>query len=365
MPLFNYTKKKWLEVNNMTALLNQYFLIFVGIIVSLLASRLAITIAKKYNIIDYPGRTSHGIHTTSTPLAGGMSIVISLFVILLVSELLFDHKIQIVFLSMLLVFIFGLIDDVRGLSALIKLCGQLIATAVIIFSGTRIGIFESPQFVLCGLGVWGYRLDIVLTMLWIVGLTNAFNLVDSMDGVSLGLATIVFTFLVLTSEESQDISLSLFAAAMAGIGLGLLFYNSYPAKVFLGDSGAQILGFVISVILINYSPVKSVNQNSSWFIPILLVAFPIFDTCLVFFSRIRRGKAFYKAHLDHTFHRLVKLGFEQHKAVQVIHLSAILLGSAAFFIIYLPPIFANLVFGMFVLLAGALIIWLDRKSSWA
>jgi UDP-GlcNAc:undecaprenyl-phosphate GlcNAc-1-phosphate transferase len=146
---------------------------------------------------------------------------------------------------------------------------------------------------------------------------------------------------------------------LLGIGLGLSIYNYYPAQLFLGDSGAQILGFQLSIIGIWYTPLVNINQNSSWFVPILVLGFPIFDTCLVFFSRLRKAIPFYKARLDHTYHRLVSLGFPVTRAIYTIHFSAILLGWFGISLMYFPPLIANFFFAACILAGFGLIAFFD------
>jgi UDP-GlcNAc:undecaprenyl-phosphate GlcNAc-1-phosphate transferase len=206
-------------------------------------------------------------------------------------------------------------------------------------------------------------LDQLLTLLWIVGVTNAFNLVDSMDGLSVGLSAWAFAFFTLAMLDSQQHELSLLSAVLLGICIGLYFYNATPARLFLGDAGAQGLGLLLATIAILYTPLET-YQTSTWFVPILLVGVPIFDTSLVFFSRLRRGKRFYQGSMDHTFHRLVANGFEPGRAVLAMHLAALCLECAAFVAVSLPPLQSNLVF-LACLLAGAgWMIYLDDSKRW-
>jgi UDP-GlcNAc:undecaprenyl-phosphate GlcNAc-1-phosphate transferase len=127
----------------------------------------------------------------------------------------------------------------------------------------------------------------------------------------------------------------------------------------LGDSGSQTFGFLIAAIAMEYAPV-GLAPISSWFVPILLVGMPIFDTSLVVYSRIRRGLPVYKANLDHTYHRLVAFGVDGQRAVLIIHVTAVLLSLVAFVTFYLPPVIANTVFGM-LLFAGIVTIFLLER----
>jgi UDP-GlcNAc:undecaprenyl-phosphate GlcNAc-1-phosphate transferase len=135
-----------------------------------------------------------------------------------------------------------------------------------------------------------------------------------------------------------------------------------PARLFLGDSGSQTFGFLVAAIAMEYAPV-GLSPISSWFVPILLVGMPIFDTTLVVCSRFRKGLPVYKANLDHTYHRLVKLGLDERRAVLTIHLAALLLSLVAFVTFYLPPLIANLVFGLILILGTVIILYLERHGS--
>ena len=342
--------------------LDQYVILLFGVIMALISGRISILLCQKNKIIDFPGRTPHAIHSVPQPLGGGIAIAISLAVILLLFRSEFNSEITKIIIPALIIFIFGLIDDKKGLSASLKFFGQLLGTILIIVSGVRIQIFENTTFFISLISIWAYWLDIFITLVWIIGITNAFNLTDSMDGVALGLANIASAFFLLACISSNQPQLATFSAMLLGIGLGLSLYNFYPARMFLGDSGAQMLGFILSIIGIWYTPLVSINQNSSWFVPILILGIPIFDTCLVFISRFRKKMPFYKANLDHTYHRLITAGLPISRAIYFIHFFAILLGWIGILLMYLLPLIANVLFGLCVFTAGGIITYLEFKS---
>jgi UDP-GlcNAc:undecaprenyl-phosphate GlcNAc-1-phosphate transferase len=132
--------------------------------------------------------------------------------------------------------------------------------------------------------------------------------------------------------------------------------------MFLGDSGAQTFGFLLAAIGIIYNPVQF-PQGSSWFLPILILGVPIFDTCLVVFSRLRHKKYFYQAGHDHTYHRLFKLGMSSTHAVAVMHITTIVLGCLAFIALHLAPFFANILFGLILLVGFLVYLFLERKRN--
>ncbi|MGB7873920.1 MAG: MraY family glycosyltransferase, partial [Anaerolineales bacterium] len=248
-------------------------------------------------------------------------------------------------------------DDVRGLSALPKLMGQILASAVLIISNVSVHFvgsislpFLSPTIV--------SLLDILLTLFWLMGVTNAMNMIDSMDGIAVGVSGIAFLFFVLVTSLSGQTYLTEVSIVLLGITAGIYFYNVTPARLFLGDSGSQTFGFIVAAIAMEYAPV-GLSPVSSWFVPILLVGMPIFDTSLVVYSRVRRGLPIYHANLDHTYHRLVSIGLDGRRAVLTIHMAAIVLSLLAFATFYLSPIIANMIFGIILLAGIVAIILLD------
>jgi UDP-GlcNAc:undecaprenyl-phosphate GlcNAc-1-phosphate transferase len=147
---------------------------------------------------------------------------------------------------------------------------------------------------------------------------------------------------------------------LLGICLGLGFNNATPARFFLGDSGAQTIGFLLAAIAILFTPGDR-PQASSWFVPIMIMGIPIFDTTLVTLSRLRRRVPFYQAGNDHTYHRLVQAGLDSKRAVTAIHLASVILGCLAFIALNLEPLYANIMFAIVFLIGLVLILWMDRK----
>ena len=321
---------------------------------------LSIWIAKKAKIIDYPGKTSHTIHKTEVPKAGGIALVLSLATVSFLHRLINFPPIIIIFLAALIIFAFGLWDDRNGMNALIKLLGQICAVTVLALNGIRVQFFENTQFFISLNLVIALWVDIAITYFWIIAITNAFNLIDSINGLALGLAQIVSVFFIFSAIKADQPTLLFISSALIGINLGIFFFNRFPAKTFLGDSGAQTLGFILSAIAIIYTP-KAESQSSTWFIPIIVFGVPIFDTTLVMVSRTLKGIPFYKANLDHTYHRLVGLGWKKNHAVNVMHVSAILCGILAALCVNIKPLEANLLFAFWMLTFLSLLIYLEKK----
>jgi UDP-GlcNAc:undecaprenyl-phosphate/decaprenyl-phosphate GlcNAc-1-phosphate transferase len=338
----------------------QYFFLYVllAITISILLSPLLIFLAKRVNLVDIPGKSAHKIHTHPTPLAGGTVIMVSLVLLISIFGLWEELFVRSLLLSAGVVYVFGLLDDARGLSALPKLIGQTVAGILLITSGVSVHFIESLQLSFLS-PIMMRALDMAITLFWLIGITNAMNMIDSMDGLAAGLSAITFIFFLPVTIASGQVYLTAISVILLGICMGVYFFNITPAQLFLGDSGAQTLGFIVAAIAMAYTPV-GLPPATSWFVPILLLAIPIFDTTLVTVSRIRRKLPFYKANRDHTYHRLVALGLSPLRAVMAVHLVAILIDCLAFVALSLSALLANILFGT-ILLAGVIVIILLEK----
>ena len=315
---------------------------------ALLIGPLAYWITQKLDWTDDPKAAPHKKHKSPMPVAGGLVLFTAIIIGSLIFNVYRSPQVMAILLSSAIIFIFGLWDDLKNISPFRKLFGQLLATAVLIYMGVHVRLFHE---------VW---LNYIITIVWVVGITNAFNFVDSMDGLAIGLAEIAAAFFMLVTIDSGQLELSMISTILVGVCLGAFFYNATPAIFFLGDSGAQYLGFILAALGIAYNPL-GFERLASWYVPILLVGVPIFDMSLVVFSRMRRKKPIYQANLDHTYHRLLILGMKSNRAVLSMHMVAILLGCLAFIALPLPPLIANVIFGAVLLTGGIGILLLDIK----
>lgn len=216
----------------------------------------------------------------------------------------------------------GIWDDRWGLRPTLKLVGQILAALILVYTGVRTALFPWPL------------LDAALTVFWVVGITNAFNLLDNMDGLSGGVGAVAaafFTLLAAMSRPSQVLVAAL-SAAIFGVCLGFLVYNFNPATIFMGDAGALFIGYTLAAIGIKLRFLGNVTFVT-WMIPVLVLGVPIFDTTLVFVSRLRRGlNPLTTPGQDHTSHRLVAMGYTQREAVMILYLIGGALGVVAMFI---------------------------------
>jgi UDP-GlcNAc:undecaprenyl-phosphate/decaprenyl-phosphate GlcNAc-1-phosphate transferase len=332
-------------------ILHLFPLIFWAILTTLLAAPIAIRLATRFQLIDHPNSSPHKIHQKPVPKAGGLAIGFAFLILNLANGNLQSAEIRALLFGSMVIFFFGLWDDLYRLSPVWKLLGQTIGTGILITQGVHIQMLGNTLLP-----------NIVLTFVWIIGMTNAFNLVDSMDGLAVGLAAIASAFFLLVTIDAGQAPLSALSAILLGSCIGMLYFNALPAQTFLGDSGAQFLGFILAALAIAYTP-PGLPQPSSWFVPILLLSVPIFDTSLVIISRLRKRKAIYQAGLDHTYHRLIELGFPSSRAVLTMHLAAIINGCIAFVALPQSPIWANAIFLATVLAWLFVLIWLENRRA--
>jgi UDP-GlcNAc:undecaprenyl-phosphate GlcNAc-1-phosphate transferase len=336
------------------------WLILASIIASFLITPFSIWVAKKADIIDYPDRSSHSIHKNPVPRAGGIAIILSLLIIITVKGIWAVADIRNILIPAVIIFFLGLWDDKEGMNAPTKFLGQVIATTILVIFDIRVMFLEKPDFFIQFDPGIAYGLDLLITYFWIIGITNAVNMIDSMDGLAIGICQIISAFFMLLLMVSNQPYLSNLAAILFGISWGFSFHNKQPAKTFLGDSGAQTMGFILAALAIQYHPI-AYSQASSWFAPILFFSVPIFDTTLVTLSRLLRGTPFYKANLDHTYHRLIKMGWIPTRAVSVLHLCEIVFSLIAVCSMYLSPTKANIIFFVWLLSFAILLYWLEKK----
>jgi UDP-GlcNAc:undecaprenyl-phosphate GlcNAc-1-phosphate transferase len=319
---------------------------------SLLLSPLAMRLAGHLGLVDVPGSAPHKRHSVPIPSMGGLVMGTAILIAYLVLQPKISREVLGILIGGGVVVIWGALDDRFGLAPYQKLAGQLLAAGILTLYDVQVHITRTD---------W---LDILVTLIWIVGLTNAFNLVDSMDGLAIGLSGIAAAFFMLVTIDASQPVLATLSAAVLGAAAGAFYFNVFPARMFLGDSGSQLLGFVLAAIGIAYVPGQAgLPQGVSWFTPILVLGVPIFDTALVVISRLRRRKPIFLADQDHTFHRLVAFGLDSTRSVIAMQLVAVMLGLIAFIALDVSVLGANIIFGTIVLGAFVLIFILESQLS--
>lgn len=337
--------------------------LFISFLVCVFTAILSTRFAIRTNLLDRPNSEPHKLHKHPVPISGGTALFSALLILLLVFRKTISRQLWGLTVSGLIIFCFALWDDYKALNWKVKLAGQILGAGILILFGTRTHLFDAPIFsshlpkTLCRI------FDIGLTMFWVVFITNAYNLVDSADGLMIGLSSWAEAFFIIAAMDAGQQDLALYCSILLGSSLALSFFNSYPAFLFMGDSGAQLIGFLLSAVAIIYTPPELLQKNT-WFLPILMLGVPIFDTTLVTVSRWRRGEHFYHSGTDHTFHRLRNLGLSSHQAASFMHLTCFFLQSLAFFAISQSFIEANLIFALVVLAGIGAVIFFEKEELW-
>ncbi|MCC6166432.1 MAG: undecaprenyl/decaprenyl-phosphate alpha-N-acetylglucosaminyl 1-phosphate transferase [Caldilineaceae bacterium] len=317
-------------------------LAFSALILAIGVTPLARQVALRLGVIDNPG--ARKIHAAPVPLLGGAAIYVSfLLVLIFFGNRFYVHQFVGIFVGATLMSLMGVVDDRWGLGSYAKLAGQLVAAGVLVYTGVSVQLF----------GGW---LDVALTLLWVVGITNAMNLLDNMDGLSGGIAMIAAVFFLLLAAMSRQYLVGALAAALAGACAGFLIYNWNPAHIFMGDTGSLFIGFLLAAVAIKLR-FPSNSNTVTWMIPILVMAVPIFDTTLVFTSRLRRGKnPLTTPGKDHLSHRLARLTGSRREAVLICYLIAGAAGLVAVFLTQATVVEARFV-AVFMLAAVIYGIW--------
>ncbi|MFZ0643275.1 MAG: MraY family glycosyltransferase, partial [Candidatus Acidiferrales bacterium] len=232
--------------------------------------------------------------------------------------------------------------------------GMPIAAIFLIASGIRAQLFS--QFVP---GIAGLALDWCLTVVWVVGITAAFSILDHMDGLCAGIAAVAAGFFTISAAMSGQTLVRTLGAATLGAALGFLRWNFNPAKIFMGDGGAMFLGFLMATLGLKIRP-DGTQFPHTWLVPVLILGVPIFDTTLVSISRARRGLLpFTSPGKDHTAHRLSNLGLGHRGAVLAMYVLAAILGGIALLIPDLSPTTVYAVAGILVVAALCAIFLLE------
>jgi UDP-GlcNAc:undecaprenyl-phosphate GlcNAc-1-phosphate transferase len=310
--------------------------------------------------MDDPRSADHKKHKNKIPITGGIVLFITVFIINIFTDLWNNPNIWAILVSSLIIFFLGLLDDYFHLKPLQKLFGQFFGASVLIFYGVQINIFNSPEFLNSSDTMINNWLNTGFTLFWVLALANAFNFIDSIDGIVVGLSGVSTLFFFIISLTTGQEELFLFCSVLLGICIGLYFFNSHPAKLFLGDSGAQTLGFILASIAIIYNPLRG-GQSSTWFVPILIFYMPLFDLILVVLSRFKRNKKIYKASRDHTYHRLSAKGVSIHHSVLIIHGVSLAMSMIGYLCLNLSTLNANLIFFSSILIGIVAFIKLDKN----
>jgi UDP-GlcNAc:undecaprenyl-phosphate GlcNAc-1-phosphate transferase len=334
----------------------------ISIVLSLSMTPIVKKIAVKAGAMDIP-KDERRVHKKPMPLMGGLAIYISV----IVTSLLFlpiDKTLISIIIGGSIICISGIIDDIKDLSPRAKLVFQIIAAIVLILGDVKIDAITNPftkTSKLIELGIF----SIPITIFWVVGITNTLNLIDGLDGLAAGVAMIASLSFLFVAGKFNYIPVMIMSSIIAGSCLGFLPYNFNPAKIFMGDTGALFLGFMLASLSIE-GVMKSV-ATIAVVVPIIILGVPIFDTTFAIFRRLLNGKSIAEADKGHLHHRLLKMGYSQKKTVLILYSISAVFGLCAVLIAKANSkravTMSIIVFIVTILLAGKMGLYSSKKED--
>jgi UDP-GlcNAc:undecaprenyl-phosphate GlcNAc-1-phosphate transferase len=339
----------------MSGILTPFF--FASFSLAIVLTPLVIRLARRLQFLDQPGPRK--IHTAPMPYGGGIAVAATVLLgtlwaarfpaLAAAGSGMKSFPWPLYASGSLVILVLGLIDDRRRLSARTKLLVQTLVAAGIAVAGARLRLFDAPA-----------PLSIAVTVLWILAVTNAFNLLDHMDGLSSGVALLAgASFLVVALQTGQG-----FIAAMIvpllGACAGFLLFNFPPAKIFLGDAGSLFIGFWMSCLTISFTFYDAHYRLYTYFVPLAVLAVPLFDTSSVMVIRLLRRKPLFEGDTNHLAHRLTALGLSRRAAVLTVYALTLATGISAVLLYFVTERGALLIlvqvlltFGIITLLEAA------------
>lgn len=334
----------------------------VALIVSFFATPVARRIAVNVGAVNIPG-DNRRVHKNPMPLLGGLAIIIGFVLAVVYSFATKNMKVFIGYLlkpktlglltGVIIIIALGIVDDLRPLRARVKFPVQLLAAVVVVATGTRIIAISKPFQATVALHpsmmyFLGDILAFIISVVWIVGMTNAINFIDGLDGLAAGVSGIAALTLYIVAVIRKQDDIAIIAVSLVGAIFGFLPYNFNPAKIFMGDTGATFLGFLLAIISIE-GTMKSITAIAVA-IPILVLGLPIFDTLFAIIRRIMNGKPIGQADRGHLHHRLLDLGLSHRMSVIILYVVSGALGLVSIALVdkgLLPSIILLIVLFMF------------------
>lgn len=297
----------------------------VALVVALVATPVVKNLAIRVKAVDVP-KDGRRMHDHPIPRMGGLAI----FLGFLLSVLLFldlNAQMRGMLLGAVIIVVLGIFDDIYSLRAMFKFVVQIIAALVAVLSGNVIETLSNPN-VFSADPYWNLGiLAVPATVIWIVAITNAVNLIDGLDGLACGVSTISSMTLLVIALVVSEGNVAILMAALAGGCIGFLPYNMNPAKIFMGDTGSTFLGYILAVVSIQ--GLFKFYTIISFAVPFLMLGLPIFDTCFAIFRRVSHGQSPMAPDRGHIHHRLIDMGFSQKQAVAVLYIISAILGLSA------------------------------------
>ena len=306
--------------------------LLVAAIISCLSTPLVKMLSVKYGAVDVP-KDGRRMHDHPIPRMGGLAIFFGFMTSMLLFVALDTAK-KGMLAGAVIIVILGVLDDKYSLPAIPKFLVQIIAALIAVLAGNRIEVLSNPN-IFSANPLWELGwLSFPVTVIWIVAITNAVNLIDGLDGLACGVSTISSASMLVIALMVSDLldvpielDVAIMMAALAGACMGFLPYNFNPAKIFMGDTGATFLGFIMATVSVE-GMFKMYNLIS-FVAPFLILGLPIFDVCFAVIRRLSRGESPMHPDRGHVHHRLIDMGFSQKQAVGVLYVVSAILGLSA------------------------------------
>ena len=287
-----------------------FYVLILSFILAYVITPIAIKAAWRLKLLDMPNERK--IHSVPIPRVGGIAIVLAV-IVATARNFQFSSELTGLVIGSSIIYLIGLIDDIKPLSASLRLAAQVIACVIVIKSGVVLNTLP--------LGFpGGHIIEIILTAFWLIGIANAINFLDGVDGLATGMVAISALLFFMIAWPTRQSYLAYLTIALAGASLGFLPYNYKPARIFLGDAGATFMGFLLAGLAVMGSWAYN-NPMVAISTPLLILGIPIFDMIYTTISRVKNGSVrnvkewLEYAGKDHFHHRLMKLGFSEKKTV--------------------------------------------------
>lgn len=299
--------------------------ILIAFVVSFALTPVVKILAQKVGAMDVPGEARR-VHDHPIPRMGGLAI----FLGFIVSMLLFvdiTQEVRGILLGSIIIVITGVIDDIISLRAWTKFLIQILSAVIAVLHGVVINVVSNPNVFSSQEAIVLGWLAIPLTVLWIVGITNSVNLIDGLDGLAVGVSTISCVTILVVALLVSEPNVALIVAALAGACIGFMPYNLNPARIFMGDTGSLLLGYVLATVSV--LGLFKFYAIVTFVVPVLALAVPLSDTLFAFCRRILHGQSPFHADRGHFHHKLMDLGLNQKQAVAILYAISATLGLAA------------------------------------
>ena len=330
--------------------------ILIAFVVSFALTPVVKILAQKVGAMDVPGEARR-VHDHPIPRMGGLAI----FLGFIVSMLLFvdiTQEVRGILLGSIIIVITGVIDDIISLRAWTKFLIQILSAVITVLHGVVINVVSNPNVFSSQEAIVLGWLAIPLTVLWIVGITNSVNLIDGLDGLAVGVSTISCVTILVVALLVSEPNVALIVAALAGACIGFMPYNLNPARIFMGDTGSLLLGYVLATVSV--LGLFKFYAIVTFVVPVLALAVPLSDTLFAFCRRILHGQSPFHADRGHFHHKLMDLGLNQKQAVAILYAISATLGLAA--VVLTTKGFIRIALLILALLIGFVVCAFIRKS---